>query len=153
MERRFKRLVDEIRWRMEWAMVIQHMARAHQWGNDESDWKDLPVSTKCRCRRVECSSITLSSLDFPRYKARYCAWVNWLDSTCSSFLSSRILDTGKGEVLWAPLQQSTVQYNTIQANGGNKGYQQLRSIKKILVGSNTQGTKSWLNFLWKDRFC
>jgi hypothetical protein len=33
------------------------------------------------------------------------------------------------------------QFNTIQANGGNRGYQQLRSVKMILVVSNTQGTK------------
>jgi hypothetical protein len=33
------------------------------------------------------------------------------------------------------------QFNTIQANSGNRAHQQLRSLKTILVVSNTQGTK------------
>jgi hypothetical protein len=33
------------------------------------------------------------------------------------------------------------QFNTIQANSGNRAYQQLRSLKMVLVVSNTQGTK------------
>jgi hypothetical protein len=31
MERRLKRLADEIRGRIEWAMVMRHMVRAHLW--------------------------------------------------------------------------------------------------------------------------
>jgi hypothetical protein len=42
------------------------------------------------------------------------------------------------------------QFNTIQANSGNRAYQQLRSLKMILVVSNTQRTEWWLNFLLKD---
>jgi hypothetical protein len=44
------------------------------------------------------------------------------------------------------------QFNTIQANSGNKVYQQVRSVKMILVVSNMQETKWWLNFLLKDHF-
>jgi hypothetical protein len=37
------------------------------------------------------------------------------------------------------------QFNTIQANGGNRDYQQLRSVKMVLVVKNTQRTNWWLN--------
>jgi hypothetical protein len=36
---------------------------------------------------------------------------------------------------------SGAQLNTNQANSGNRGYQELRSFKMILVVSNTQGAK------------
>jgi hypothetical protein len=39
------------------------------------------------------------------------------------------------------------QFNTIQANSGNRGYQQQRSEKIIFVVSNTQGTKGLITFL------
>jgi hypothetical protein len=43
------------------------------------------------------------------------------------------------------------QFNDIQANGGNRGYQQLSPVKMISVVSNTQGTW-WLIFFVTDTF-